>query len=467
MKILKLRSENVKRLSVVEITPDGALITIGGKNGAGKSSVLDSIAYVLGGEKLVPTQPIHTGESEAKITADLGDYLVTRRFSRAHAACDCIVSGNAAKPKQVEDDGHAQNCATVTSWGPTVSTLAVTNREGAKYPSPQALLDKLYGKLTFDPLAFNRETAAKQNEILRRLTNLDFTPINNKRKIVFDARAMDKKTLAIMETKLAGLPNHVDAQGVRNTEIKPVDQIIKAQQDARQARQIALNADRDVTKAQNFEADMTRDITTIRGQIADLEAKLAERQMALLSTSASLEKQVAVRSDLEVAAKQAWLYVPDASELDAQYTALEDSNNKARANATYLAMQHDVNALKTQIDTSTATLDGMEAMKEEALQKAQFPIPGLGLHEDDGVTFEGIPLDQVSSSVQLRVSIAIGLALNPTLKVLLIRNGNLLDDDSLKLVAEQAAEAGAQVWMEYVTSDADGVSVMLEDGHIK
>ena len=113
----------------------------------------------------------------------------------------------------------------------------------------------------------------------------------------------------------------------------------------------------------------------------------------------------------------------------------------------------------------TKKLEQLDADKAAKLQGAKFPVAGLGL-TDDGVTFEGLPLAEVSASVQLRVSIAIGLALNPTLKVLLIRNGNLLDDDSLKLVAEQAAEAGAQVWMEYVTSDAGDVSVMLEDGHV-
>src|SRR5258706_15795265 len=82
MKIVKLVAENVKRLHAVTIEPDGALVTVGGKNGAGKSSVLDSIAWALGGEKLVPPEPIRSGESEAKIVVDLGDLVVTRRFKR-------------------------------------------------------------------------------------------------------------------------------------------------------------------------------------------------------------------------------------------------------------------------------------------------------------------------------------------------------------------------------------------------
>ena len=82
------------------------------------------------------------------------------------------------------------------------------------------------------------------------------------------------------------------------------------------------------------------------------------------------------------------------------------------------------------------------------------------------MTFGSLPFSQASSSEQLRVSVAIGLALNPKLKVLLIRSGNLLDDDSLKAVAAQAEAAEAQVWVEWVTANAEGVSVMIEDGRV-
>ncbi len=57
MRILRLQSENIKRLSAVDITPDGSTVIIGGRNAQGKSSVLDSIAYALGGAKLLPAKP--------------------------------------------------------------------------------------------------------------------------------------------------------------------------------------------------------------------------------------------------------------------------------------------------------------------------------------------------------------------------------------------------------------------------
>ena len=95
---------------------------------------------------------------------------------------------------------------------------------------------------------------------------------------------------------------------------------------------------------------------------------------------------------------------------------------------------------------------------------AAFPVVGLGFN-DNGVTFNGVPFSQASSAEQLRVSVAMGLALNPTLRVVLIRDGSLLDDDSLAMVATMAAEKDSQVWIERV-GHGEETSVVIEDGAV-
>ena len=62
IKINKLEIENVKRVKAVKIEPTPAGLTVvGGKNNQGKTSVLDSIAWALGGEKHRPSQPQREG----------------------------------------------------------------------------------------------------------------------------------------------------------------------------------------------------------------------------------------------------------------------------------------------------------------------------------------------------------------------------------------------------------------------
>jgi len=462
MKIVKLTSENVKRLSVVEITPDGALVTIGGKNGAGKSSVLDSIAYVLGGEKLVPTQPIRSGQSEARIVVELDDLVVTRRFVRDYLPCDCGVTSPGDIPIAGDDQTHLDTCATRSGkFGPVKSTLIVANKEGARYPAPQVMLDKLYGRLTFDPLAFSKEKPPVQNEILRKLVNLDFTLINGQRKTAFDRRAMTKKTLTIAETKLNQLPQYKD---VPTVEI-PVDAVAAEIKKGNELGEIANEAIKAVDACQQNGQRLLTRVTDTTDQIEQLERDLRNAKQELASLNESLTAN-AIRYDALVkTAEEAKSVVPDFAALDTRLREVDATNRKVRDNQAYDVQHKEVERLGKSVAEDTALIAKHDITKESALQNAKFPVDGLGL-TDEGVTFEGLPLQEVSASVQLRVSIAIGLALNPTLKVLLIRNGNLLDDDSLKMVAQQAEEAGAQVWMEYVTSSKEGVSVMLEDGHV-
>src|SRR3989304_5887106 len=77
MKILKLTAENIKRLIAVEITPDGNLVQITGKNGAGKTSALDAIWWALAGTTHIQAQPIVKGENKARVRLDLGEIVVS------------------------------------------------------------------------------------------------------------------------------------------------------------------------------------------------------------------------------------------------------------------------------------------------------------------------------------------------------------------------------------------------------
>lgn len=137
MKIVRLTAENVKKIRVVEITPSGAVVQITGRNGSGKSSVLDAIWWALAGTKHIQSVPIRKGATSARVTLDMGEIVVTRRFT--------------------EKD----------------STLTVENAEGARYRSPQRMLDDLIGALSFDPLAFSRMEPKAQFEELKRLVPLE------------------------------------------------------------------------------------------------------------------------------------------------------------------------------------------------------------------------------------------------------------------------------------------------------
>ena len=108
----------------------------------------------------------------------------------------------------------------------------------------------------------------------------------------------------------------------------------------------------------------------------------------------------------------------------------------------------------------------MEARKEEkaaAIGRAVMPVPGLGFG-DGMVLFNGLPFEQASSAEQLRVSVAMAMRANPELRVLRIKDGSLLDDDNLALIAQMAEADDYQVWIERV--ETSGVGVVMEDGAV-
>jgi energy-coupling factor transporter ATP-binding protein EcfA2 len=138
LKIISFTAENVKKLKVIDITPTKDFITVTGKNGSGKSSVLDAIWYALAGKDNIPGKPVRDGAMKARIRLNLGEYIVERRFNAE--------SGN--------------------------TTLTVETADGAKYSSPQAILDEIVGQLTFDPLEFARMQPKQQFDMLRRVSKV-------------------------------------------------------------------------------------------------------------------------------------------------------------------------------------------------------------------------------------------------------------------------------------------------------
>ncbi len=329
--------------------------------------------------------------------------------------------------------------------------------------------DKLLGRLTFDPLAFSREPAKSQNEILRRLVHLDFSLLDGQRKTAYDRRAMHKKSVSIAEGQLATLPTHAN---VPKEEI-PIDDLsakIRKGDELRRIAQTRMDSvetvQRNVEALQRGRAEKAGTLREIRAQIERLEARYAAEDSDQAKLDIEIEAKTTELSNLVAVMEEAKAAVPNFEELDTQLAEVDRTNRKVRENLARAAQEAEVKRLAGLVAEEDAKIKKIDTKKEETLQSTKFPIAGLGL-SDEGVTFNNLPLEQASSSEQLRISVAIGLALNPSVNVLLIRNGNLLDEENLKLVTDMAEAASAQVWMEFVTASPEGMTVLMEDGHVK
>lgn len=432
MNILSLKTENVKRISVVQITPDGHLVVIGGKNGQGKSSVLDSIMYALAGGDSLPTKPVRKGADKARVELDLGDLLVKRTFTAAGG-----------------------------------TSLIVTNKDGVKYPTPQAMLDGLTGRLSFDPLEFAQQKPDKQSETLQALVGLDFQAKDAAIETVFNQRTILNRDVKALQARLVAAPEHKDVSGAEVSTADILAQQTKAseQNDSNRKARVESNAFKDA--AIRTEGEAEREAKAINELDLEIE-RLTTKRNGHQAQLRELEDKVRLQREAWRTAQEKLkdLIDIDLAPFHQQARAAEETNRKLRDNQAKAALRAQFNAKQKEADQLTDQIDALEKEKRAAISSAKFPVPGLSLDDTRQVIFNGIPFDQASTAEQLRVSVSIGLALNKNLRILLIRRGSDLDPDSLALVADMAAKADAQVWLETSRTDAP-VSVIMDDGHIQ
>lgn len=417
LRVLNLQADNYKRLRAVEITPSGDLVQITGRNGQGKTSVLDALwAALSGGDVSRQTpKPIREGASTAQVRVDLGEYVVTRRWTK---------------------DGPG--------------TLTVEAAAGGVLRSPQAVLDALLGRFAFDPLAFTQQSGKEQVATLIAALgdSLGFDPaeLDEERAALYADRTDANREVKRAEERVRSLGDPADdlpdepvsvsallaelaeideEHAARNAAIDQLSYLARRHRDANErvkAAEAALNS------AREEEATVARERI---GQQQRIDAMPVERDRKPILDR--LEQAEEINEEVRLAAR--------IREADAQAQAAV-----AAANA---------------LDRRIREIDERKAA---GLAAASFPVEGLSF-DDGGVTYRGVPFSQASTSEQLRVSVGIAMAMNPRLRVLRIDRAEALDSDGLRLIADMAGEQGYQVWLSRV-DESGAVGIQIEDGEV-
>jgi ABC-type dipeptide/oligopeptide/nickel transport system ATPase component len=423
MKIVSLKANNILKIKAIFIEADGKSVTLSGKNGSGKTSVMRAITMALAGADSIAEKPIHGDEEDARVILNLGDLVVTRTFHKTD----------------------------------NKTTLTVTSPEGAKYPKPQNVLDALCGKLSFDPLEFARmgqSDPGKQLKTLKSLVGLDFSELDMKRQGLFDERTMVGRDVKAAESKTSGksiMPGLPDAP-------VSVADLMKQLQDAQTANRAIDEADQSLRNDAQALMAARDELTRKKKEIADLEARLEALQADLekFIAAGKIKADALAKRRTEVEAMKR----VDTAPISQKITNADATNADIRANIQLKTDQESVTRHTAKYDGLTKQIEAIDEDKQAQLKAAKFPLKGL-CFTDTGVTLDGIPFDQCSTGDQIRASAAIGIALNPKLKVLLIRDASMLDKDNLALLAGMAKEHDVQLWLESV-SDSEEVAVTIE-----
>lgn len=409
VKINKLEIENVKRVKAVTIEPTSNGLTIlGGNNNQGKTSVLDAIAWALGGNKYKPSKPARDGSmNPPTLRLELSNGLIVERKGKN-------------------------------------SDLKVTDPSGQK--AGQQLLDSFVEELALNlPKFIESSSKDKANTLLQiigvgeKLWELDRKEerLYNERRTIGQI-ADQKKKYAAEQPQYPEAPN----------ELVSIADLIHEQQEI-----LARNGE-NARKRQNREE--------IRSQLHLSEERLKQLKEQLAQEEATHES---LMSDYIAANKSIEDLVDESTEeIESSITNIEEINRKVRANLDKEKAEEDAKEYEKQYNNLSKQIQDVRDERTSLLDSADLPLPGLSV-EDGELIFEGQKWDNMSGSQQLRVATAIVRKLKPECGFVLLDKLEQMDIPTLTEFGKWLESEGLQAIATRVSSGEE-CQIIIEDGYV-
>jgi len=381
MKINQLEIENVKRIKAVKIEPTAnGLTIIGGRNNQGKTSVLDSIAWVLGGDKYRPSQ---AQRDQSVVPPNL-------RITMSNGLV-------------VERKGKN-------------SALKVTDPKGQK--GGQQLLNDFVEQFSLNLPKFMESTSKEKAQILLKIIGVGDKLLTLEREE--QERYNERLTIGRIADQKEKYAKEQPAYNDAPAELVSASELIKKQQDI---------------LAQNGENQRKRERLH---QLEQEDQRLMEQIQELL------KKQEAVRADLTIARMNAKdLEDKSTTELEQNISDIEEINRKVRANLDKEKAEDDAKEYRRQCDQLTKQLDESREAKNNLLKTAELPLPELSI-KDGELIYKGQQWDNMSGSDRLKVATAIVRKLNPECGFVLLDKLEQMDLEVLNEFGEWLQAEGLQ-----------------------
>lgn len=409
IKINKLEIENVKRIKAVKIEPStNGLTIVGGNNNQGKTSVLDSIAWALGGERFRPSQ-------------------TTREGSIIPPTLHIVMSNGLV----VERKGKN-------------SALKVTDPNGQK--GGQQLLNDFVEQLALDLPKFMDASGTEKARTLLQIIGIgdQLAVLEQEEKELYNERLYVGRTADQKEKFAKEQPYYTDAP----KELVSPSELIREQQDI-----LAQNGENQ-RKRDNLE-NLQRQCEDINAEIQELEKKLFEKRQQHEQLMLDIETAKMTVQDLHDRSTEA---------LEASISNIEEINRKVRANLDKDKAEEDARHYRNQYDELTKRIEASRDKKKKLLNAAELPLPELSV-SDGELTYKGQKWDNISGSDRLKVSTAIVRRLNPKCGFVLLDKLEQMDLGTLKEFGEWLEAEGLQAIATRVSTGGE-CSIIIEDGYV-
>lgn len=408
MKLLGFKADNYKRLKVVELKLEGQrLVTISGRNNQGKSSLIDAVEALFGDMSHVARVPVRAGEDEARLYGDVGEFKITKVIKKDRSV-----------------------------------SLIVEDKDGKRMRTPQTLLDKFTSEIAFDPMEFMNLKASDRIEALKKLIpEFNFAGNAKARQDAYDRRTDIGRDYKRYKANLDMLPLQPDKKPA------PVD-VAKAVADLKDIEDRQAKAQ----MVRSRLAALAADIMRIEREVSGLKEQLKNRSRELLSAQEEYDSAPSPEEPGDPEPLRQVIAGAQAVDRDIQ--------NFDR----HAELKRETDLAQSEIRRLDGLIEDLDDARNLAIRNAKLPVDGLGFGEED-VTIDGLPFEQASSSMQLTTATGISMALKPTLRVILVRQGPLLDADHLDLLKMMAEENDYLMLVERIDPDAQN-GIIIEDGEV-
>jgi len=435
VKIASLELENVKRIRAVQIKPtkDG-LTVIGGRNGQGKTSVLDAIAWALGGNKMKPDNPNRDGAAmPAKLHVELSNGIVVERRGKN-------------------------------------GTLYVTDRTGMK--GTQKLLDEFLSQLALDLPKFLGGSDKDRTTALLQTLGIDeqLAALDGQIRSAYQQRTAIGNDARRLRAHADKLPSHDDVPDepvsvaelvrqqqeilARNGENqKKRENVSRLEWECQGTRQSIEHIDQSIKAAQvqldEYVRDAQERINRMQSEYEDQKGKLS-KQLGDLETARKTAEQLVDESTAEI----------EQSIADIESVNARVADNQRKAEAVAVATERE-----QEYADMTATVESLRDQRVALLDGAPLPLEGLSVDEEGRLTYQSQTWGDMSSSEQLRVATAIVRATKPDCGFVLLDKLEQMDAQTLSEFGEWAQGEGLQVIGTRVGTDSS-CTIVIEDGRV-
>jgi len=411
MRIINLKAQNIKKIKAIEITPDKNLVEITGKNGQGKTSILDSILYALAGKKFIPETALRKGQEKGKIEIDLGELLIERVFTK------------------------------------TDTYLRVKTKDGAEFKKSQGKLDNLFSGVSFDPVEFiNQKERDQVIELLDLMgINEQYVKLSTKFNAAYEERKYKSRDAKEAGTRVEVLPEKIESMSVFD--------LMKGKE--------LLEADKRNIQEFNDEIGHQKQIIKQRQRTCErLKAEFDKAKYDLEFEKRAIEILID-----DVPKPKEWKGEDKIRAVDESIAGVEEVNAKAAEYKRVKALitYHD-QTVKEEKDASDA-VDLIVKEKEVLFSEGKLPIAGLTVKKGH-VVYNGIPLAECSESEKIIISLRIAMRKNPKLKIMRIKNASVCDKETIEIIKKEIIESDYQLWYETIDQDNEN-SIVIEAGEIK